>query len=58
MIKEEDLILIKGSQGIRMEKIAEEIMAHPEMKEEFLVRQDAIWKRLCVLPRLDGSDCA
>jgi UDP-N-acetylmuramoyl-tripeptide--D-alanyl-D-alanine ligase len=44
-IKEDDLILVKGSQGIRMEKIVEEIMAHPEKKEELLVRQDPEWLR-------------
>jgi len=39
-----DVILIKGSQGMRMEKIVEEIMAHPEKAGELLVRQEAKWK--------------
>lgn len=39
-----DVILIKGSQGIRMERAVEEIMAHPEDKEELLVRQDREWQ--------------
>jgi UDP-N-acetylmuramoyl-tripeptide--D-alanyl-D-alanine ligase len=39
-----DVILIKGSQSMRMEKIVEEIMAHPEMAEELLVRQERKWK--------------
>ncbi len=39
-----DAVLVKGSQGIRMEKIVEEIMADPEKKEELLVRQDETWK--------------
>jgi UDP-N-acetylmuramoyl-tripeptide--D-alanyl-D-alanine ligase len=40
-----DIILIKGSQGTRMEKVVEEIMAEPEKKSELLVRQDAEWRK-------------
>lgn len=43
LIREGDLILVKGSQGIRMEKIIEEIMAEPERKKELLVRQSKQW---------------
>jgi len=39
-----DIILIKGSQFMRMEKIVEEIMARPELAPEFLVRQEKDWK--------------
>lgn len=39
-----DVILIKGSQGVRMEKIVEELMAEPEKKESLLVRQYGFWK--------------
>ncbi len=42
-INEGDLILIKGSQGMRMEKIAKEIMAEPLRAKELLVRQDEQW---------------
>lgn len=42
-IKENDLILIKGSQSIRMEKITAELMAEPERKKELLVRQEKEW---------------
>ncbi|MFA5853992.1 MAG: UDP-N-acetylmuramoyl-tripeptide--D-alanyl-D-alanine ligase [Patescibacteria group bacterium] len=38
-----DLILIKGSQGIRTEKIVKEMMAEPERAEELLVRQSKDW---------------
>jgi len=38
-----DLILVKGSQSIRMERCVEKIMAHPEDKEKLLVRQEAEW---------------
>ncbi len=45
MIKEGDTILVKGSQGVRMEKVVEEILATPLQKDKLLVRQDAEWKR-------------
>lgn len=44
LIKEGDIILVKGSQSIRMEKIVEEIMAVPDKKAELLVRQDKEWQ--------------
>lgn len=40
-----DLVLIKGSQGARMEKIVKEVMAEPERAKELLVRQDEEWMR-------------
>ena len=39
-----DIILVKGSQGVRMERVVEEVMAHPEDKEKLLVRQDKEWQ--------------
>ncbi len=38
-----DIILIKGSQGMRMEKIVKEIMADPQFANELLVRQGKEW---------------
>lgn len=43
IIKKGDVIFVKGSQGMRMEKVVEEIMAHPEGKAKLLVRQDREW---------------
>lgn len=40
LIEEGDLILVKGSQSIRMEKVVKEVMAEPEKAKELLVRQD------------------
>lgn len=40
-----DLILVKGSQDIRMERIVKEIMADPMNAKNLLVRQDAEWSK-------------
>lgn len=42
-IKQGDLLLIKGSQGIRMEKITRELMAEPLHAEHLLCRQYGHW---------------
>lgn len=44
MIQEGDLILVKGSQSMRLEKIVEEVMADPKKAETLLVRQNKEWK--------------
>ncbi len=38
-----DLLLIKGSQGMRMEKLVKGLMAEPLRAKELLCRQDAGW---------------
>lgn len=43
VIEPGDIIYIKGSQSMRMEKAVEEIMLHPEKKEKLLVRQEREW---------------
>lgn len=42
-VKEGDILLVKGSQGMRMEKIVKELMAEPIRASELLVRQEDSW---------------
>jgi len=44
-INKGDLILVKGSQGARMEKAVLEIMAEPQRADELLVRQGEEWEK-------------
>lgn len=39
-----DVVLIKGSQGVRMEKITVELMAEPLQAENLVCRQDKTWQ--------------
>lgn len=42
---EGDLILVKGSQGMRMEKILEKLLKNPNEAENLLCRQSGEWKK-------------
>lgn len=44
-LQKQDVILVKGSQSIRLEKVVEALMAHPEQKKKLLVRQDEEWMK-------------
>lgn len=45
IMKENDIILVKGSQSIRMEKVVEKVMLEPEKARNLLVRQGELWKK-------------
>jgi UDP-N-acetylmuramoyl-tripeptide--D-alanyl-D-alanine ligase len=42
-LTEQTIVLVKGSQSMRMERTVKEIMADPEKAEALLVRQDPEW---------------
>jgi len=45
MLRPGDLVLIKGSQSIRMERVVEALMAEPAKARELLARQTVDWKK-------------
>lgn len=44
-LKKDDVVLIKGSQIARLEKIVKEVMAEPLRAQELLVRQEEYWAK-------------
>ncbi|MEA1929268.1 MAG: Mur ligase family protein [Patescibacteria group bacterium] len=45
LLKTGDIVLVKGSQSIRLERAIEEIMLHPENKTKLLCRQEPEWQK-------------
>ncbi|MEN9852112.1 MAG: hypothetical protein RI996_55 [Candidatus Parcubacteria bacterium] len=45
ILEKEDIVLVKGSQSVRAEKVVEEILAEADRVGELLVRQETEWKK-------------
>jgi UDP-N-acetylmuramoyl-tripeptide--D-alanyl-D-alanine ligase len=43
IVEKGDIVLIKGSQGVRLERAVEAIMKHKELKKKLICRQDKEW---------------
>lgn len=43
LVRDGDIILLKASQSVRLEKVVKELMAEPERAGELLVRQSEAW---------------
>ncbi len=43
LVQSGDVVLVKGSQSTRMERVVKSLMAEPEKAKDLLVRQDAEW---------------
>ena len=44
-VQKKDIVLVKGSQGMRMERVVAEILLDQKNKNKLLVRQDDEWLR-------------
>lgn len=44
MLQKGDVLLVKGSQFVRSERVVKAVMADPEHAQELLVRQEEFWK--------------
>lgn len=43
-LRKGDIVYVKGSQGMRMERVVEMLMAEPQRARDLLTRQDQSWK--------------
>ena len=56
IIRSEDLILIKGSQGLRMEKVTEQLLVDPRIASSFLCRQSDEWRKKSFTAPLEWTE--
>lgn len=56
IIRSEDLILIKGSQGLRMEKVTEQLLIDPRTAASYLCRQSDEWRKKKFTPPAEWTE--
>lgn len=56
IIRSEDLILIKGSQGLRMEKVTEQLLVDPRTSGSYLCRQSDEWRKKMFTPPIEWTE--
>jgi hypothetical protein len=56
LIRTEDLILIKGSQSMRMEIITQQLLANPVLAREVLCRQSDVWRAKPFVPPAEWTE--
>lgn len=56
MIRSGDLVLIKGSQGLRMEKITEQLLVDPRTASAYLCRQSEEWRKKMFTPPTEWTE--
>ncbi len=56
IVRTEDLILIKGSQGLRMEKVTEQLLVDPRSASSYLCRQSDDWRKKLFTPPAEWTE--
>lgn len=56
IVRTEDLILIKGSQGLRMEKVTEQLLVDPRTAASYLCRQTDDWRKKSFAPPAEWTE--